>query len=80
MTSPTGPSTIAKKFRIAENSEMPKAVNYMVSDTDLGVIEGATRLYPLRIDQQITRMLSMGLLGAKREKTRVNGMEHNHHG
>jgi hypothetical protein len=69
---PSGPSASIKRAVLAENPSAPKPVDYVVSDTDLKAEQGILRLYSCNIDQrQITRMFSIGLLGAKRQRRLV---------
>jgi len=69
---PSGPSAPIKRAILAENPKVPKVVDYIVSDTDLKAEQGITRLYSSDVSQrQITRMLSIGLLGLKRNRRLV---------
>ncbi|MEM3041216.1 MAG: hypothetical protein QXG97_04230, partial [Nitrososphaerota archaeon] len=69
---PSGPSALIKRAVLAENPKVPRIVDYVVSDGDLGAEEGIMRLYDFSISQrQITRMLSIGLLGLKRRRRLV---------
>jgi hypothetical protein len=69
---PSGPSASITRAVLAENPSVPKPVDKVVSDTDLKAVEGITTLYNSEISQrQITRMLSIGLLGTKRLKRLV---------
>ena len=69
---PSGPSASIKRAVLAENPRVPKAVDYVVSDTDLKAEKGILRLYGSTVSQrQITRMFSIGLLGAKRQRRLV---------
>jgi len=69
---PTGPSAFIKRAVLAENPQVPKPVDYVVADTDLKAEKGILRLYGSKINQrQITRMFSIGLLGAKRQRRLV---------
>jgi hypothetical protein len=57
---------------LAENPKVPKPIDYVVSDTDLKAGLGIVRLYDSNINQrQITRMLSIGLLGVKKQRRLV---------
>jgi Uncharacterized conserved protein len=57
---------------LAENPRVPKPVDYVVSDTDLKAEQGIVKLYGSRVNQrQITRMFSIGLLGAKKQRRLV---------
>jgi len=69
---PSGPSASIKRAVLAENPNVPKSVDYVVSDTDLKAEKGILRLYGSKVNQrQITRMFSIGLLGAKRQRRLV---------
>jgi hypothetical protein len=69
---PSGPSASIKRAVLAENPNVPKSVDYVVSDTDLKAEKGILRLYGSEVNQrQITRMFSIGLLGAKRQRRLV---------
>ncbi len=69
---PSGPSASIIRAVLAENPNVPRPVDKVVSDTDLKAVEGITTLYKSEISQrQITRMLSIGLLGTKRLKRLV---------
>ncbi len=69
---PSGPSASIKRAVLAENPNVPKSVDYVVSDTDLKAEKGILRLYGSTVSQrQITRMFSIGLLGAKRQRRLV---------
>jgi len=69
---PSGPSASIKRAVLTENPNVPKSVDYVVSDTDLKAEKGILRLYGSTVSQrQITRMFSIGLLGAKRQRRLV---------
>ena len=69
---PSGPSAHIKRAVLTENPTVPKPVDYVVSDTDLRAQEGILKLYSSKINQrQITRMLSIGLLGVKKQRRLV---------
>ena len=69
---PSGPSASIKRAVLAENPNVPKSVDYVVSDTDLKAGKGILKLYGSKVNQrQITRMFSIGLLGAKRQRRLV---------
>jgi hypothetical protein len=69
---PSGPSASITRAALAENPSVPRPVERVVSDTDLKAVEGIMTLYNSEISQrQITRMLSIGLLGTKRLKRLV---------
>lgn len=69
---PSGPSASIKRAVLAENPRVPKPVDHVVSDTDLKAERGILRLYGSMVNQrQITRLFSIGLLGAKRQRRLV---------
>jgi hypothetical protein len=69
---PTGPSGIIKKARITENPKVPQVVDKVVSDVDLKAIGGITKLHDDKINQRhITRLLSAGLFGLKKNRRLV---------
>ena len=69
---PSGPSASIRRAVLAENPKVPRAIDYVVSDTDLKAVQGVLRLYDSDVNQrQITRMLSIGLLGSKRKRRLV---------
>ena len=69
---PSGPSASINRAIIAENPQVPKPIDYVVSDTDLKAQQGIMKLYSSNINQrQITRMFSIGLLGAKKQRRLV---------
>ena len=68
----SGPSGSIKRALLAENPKVPKVIDYVVSDTDLKADQGMLRLYDSDVAQrQITRILSIGLLGQKRRRRLV---------
>ena len=63
---PSGPSADLTKVDLTSNPSVPRRVDDLVSDTDLGAGEAVTDLYDHGITQsQITRVFSVGLLGTK---------------
>ena len=69
---PSGPSGFIKRAMLAENPVVPRPIDYVVSDTDLKSTNGILRLYNSNVGQrQITRMLSIGLLGVKKQRRLV---------
>ncbi|MDQ1280524.1 MAG: repair protein NreA [Thermoproteota archaeon] len=69
---PSGPSASIKQAVLTENPHVPRPVDRVVSDKDLKAGEGILWLYDSEIpQQQITRMLSIGLLGVKKERRLV---------
>lgn len=66
---PIGPSAPLLKLRLAENPSVPRVVEKTVSDADLRAADAIIRMYRSGIRQEhITRLLSIGLLGAKDER------------
>ena len=64
---PIGPSGSLKKLDVVDNPAVPRKVDKVVSDYDLGAESAIMELYKHRIDKEyITRLLSAGLLGIKR--------------
>lgn len=69
---PAGPSGELKKTRITENPKIPKPVDKVVGDIDLKALGGITSLYDNNIPQrQITKLLSAGLFGLKKQRKLV---------
>jgi hypothetical protein len=69
---PSGPSAFIRDAVLTENPKIPKMVDYVVSDIDLRATEGILKLYYSDISQrQITRILSVGLLGLKKKRRLV---------
>ncbi|WXG43461.1 MAG: Nre family DNA repair protein [Promethearchaeati archaeon SRVP18_Atabeyarchaeia-1] len=69
---PIGPSAMMDKLKLAENPAVPNRVDAIVSDTDLKATSGMVELYNALIPQrQITRLLSIGLLGTKKRRRLV---------
>ncbi len=69
---PSGPSASITRAVLAKNPKVPRPVEKVVSDRDLKAIDGIVTLYDSEISQrQITRMLSIGLLGTRRLKRLV---------
>jgi len=69
---PSGPSASVIRAFLAENPKVLKPVEKVASDTDLKAVDGIITLYESKISQrQITRMLSIGLLGTIRYKRLV---------
>jgi hypothetical protein len=69
---PMGPKVEMKHIRLAENPAVPRKVDYLVSDTDLTASRAVLYLYDSEITfSQIQRILSVGLLGRKKERKMV---------
>lgn len=68
----SGPSAMIKHAFLTENPRIPRVVDKVVSDVDLRAEQGIFKLYDSNINQrQIIRMLSIGLLGLKRNRRLV---------
>ncbi|MEM1666239.1 MAG: hypothetical protein QXW12_02695 [Nitrososphaerota archaeon] len=66
---PIGPSAPLLKVRLVENPSVPRTVEKVVADTDLRAADAIITMYRSGIRQEhITRLLSIGLLGAKNER------------
>jgi len=69
---PIGAHGDLKKFRLTENPSVPKKVDYLVSDTDAKSVTSIEELYNSGITTtHIHRLLSIGLLGKKSQRTMV---------
>ncbi|MFH0748430.1 MAG: hypothetical protein V1915_00695 [Candidatus Bathyarchaeota archaeon] len=69
---PSGPSASISRAVLTENPRIPRFVDEVVADTDLNANQGIWRLYDSQINpRQITRMLSIGLLGVERQRRLV---------
>lgn len=65
---PMGPAGLVKNFELAENPSVPRKVDYLVYDTDALAKDAVLELYKDDISaEQITRLLSIGLLGKERK-------------
>ncbi|OPX75162.1 MAG: hypothetical protein A4E44_01543 [Methanosaeta sp. PtaB.Bin018] len=65
---PSGPSGELKGLQITTNPKIPRKVDRIVDDTDVGAAAAAGELYSSGIGiEHISRMLSLGLLGKKRK-------------
>ncbi len=65
---PSGPSGELKGLQITTNPQIPRKVDRIVEDTDVGAAVAAGELYSSGIGiEHISRMLSLGLLGKKRK-------------
>ncbi|MCQ1534285.1 hypothetical protein FTO70_00940 [Methanosarcina sp. KYL-1] len=66
--SPMGPAGLVKNFELAENPNVPRKVDYLVYDTDALAKDAVLELYKGEVSgEQITRLLSIGLLGKERK-------------
>ncbi|MFW9968362.1 MAG: hypothetical protein ACFFEA_14495 [Candidatus Thorarchaeota archaeon] len=71
-TLPTGPSAPLQLFVLEDNPKVPRAVDKATSDTDLKAVEGIMEMFEGRVhQQQMTRLLSIGLLGERRNRRLV---------
>jgi len=69
---PSGPSGIIKQAKLTENPKIPRVVDKIVSDSDLKAIDGVLKLHDDKINQRhITRLLSAGLFGVKKNRRLV---------
>ena len=69
---PSGPSADIRKVELASNPSVPRRVDDLVSDTDARAGEAVTDLYDHGVSQSaITRIFSVGLLGAKERRRLV---------
>lgn len=70
--SPMGPSGTLKDMSITENPSVPRKVDYLVSDKDVLAANATTELYESDISvYHINRLLSVGLLGRKKDRRLV---------
>lgn len=71
-TLPIGPSAPLQLFKLSDNPAVPKPVDKVTSDTDLKATSGVMDLFEEGINQQhISRLLSIGLLGEKKQRKLV---------
>ncbi|TRZ54383.1 hypothetical protein D4Q76_02455 [archaeon] len=71
ISQPMGPTAILEKFRIAENTKIPQAVDSIVSDR-LKAVESSSLLYQKGFDvYYISKVLSAGILGLEKNKKLV---------
>ncbi|MCK4717276.1 MAG: hypothetical protein KAT70_01295, partial [Thermoplasmata archaeon] len=69
---PMGPRAVALKARVVDNPSVPRRVDAVVGDTDLGATGGVADLYKNRISEDhIQRLFSMGQLGIGRRRRMV---------
>jgi hypothetical protein len=67
-TAPMGPSAPLEKIVYVDNPRVPKPVEKVVGDADLGAAEAMVELWNCGTsDVHINRLLSMGLLGRRRK-------------
>ncbi len=67
ITAPMGPSGIISDIEILDSPKVPKKINSLVYDVDIKASEAAIELYRYGVSPyQISRLLSVGLLGRKR--------------
>ncbi|MDR2943780.1 MAG: hypothetical protein LBU81_01620, partial [Methanosarcinales archaeon] len=68
MMMPMGPSGQVKNFSITENPKVPNAVDRIVYDTDALAKDAIAELYQGSVsNEQMTRLMSIGLLGRDRK-------------
>jgi hypothetical protein len=71
-TLPTGPSAPLHLFVLEDNPKVPRAVDKATSDTDLKAVGGIMEMFEDGVhQQQMTRLLSIGLLGEQRYRRLV---------
>ncbi|MFW9845527.1 MAG: hypothetical protein ACFFD6_02170, partial [Candidatus Thorarchaeota archaeon] len=67
-----GPSAPLQLFVLEDNPKVPKAVDRATSDTDLKAVDGIMEMFGNRVhQQQMTRLLSVGLLGEQKHRRLV---------
>lgn len=68
----SGFSAYIERAAIAENPKIPRAVDRIVSDTDLKAELGVQEMYNLNVPQrQIMRLFSVGLMGVREQRKLV---------
>jgi hypothetical protein len=71
-SAPHGPSGVIENLSLASNPSVPRPIERVVGDSDLGAESGAYVLYKSGVSQQqITRIFSTGLLGVRRNRRLV---------
>jgi hypothetical protein len=71
-TLPIGPSAPLQLFKLSDNPAVPRPVDKVTSDTDLRATSGVRDLFEEGVNQQhITRLLSIGMLGEKKQRKLV---------
>jgi len=72
VTLPQGPRGELEKVRITENPKIPTKIDKVVSDTDLKAKDALEYLYKNDFDDQfLTQLLSIGVLGLKKNRKLV---------
>lgn len=72
ITMPMGPSVDLKGVRVIDNVRVDRPVEKAVSDSDMNAVTAANELYSGGIGlDQLTRLLSVGLLGEKKRRRLV---------
>ncbi len=72
VTLPIGPSAPLELFVLEDNPKVPRTVDRVTSDTDLKAVGGIMEMFNEGIhQQQVTRLLSVGLLGEKKKRRLV---------
>jgi hypothetical protein len=71
-TLPIGPSAPLDAFRLEEQPKVPRVVDKVTSDTDYKAVSGVMDLFHGGVRQeQITRLLSVGILGQQKKRRLV---------
>ncbi len=72
ITLPVGPGARLKKLKVVSNPKIPQKVDKVVSDVDLKAVEGLKYLYKSGFgEQELTQLLSIGVLGLKKNRKLV---------
>ena len=67
-----GPSAKLQKLRSTENTKIPQKIDKVVSDTDLKAVNALHYLYSKNFNEQtLTQLLSIGVLGLKKNRKLV---------
>ena len=70
---PMGPAAQLKDLQITENPKIPFKVDKVVSDTDLKAVDAINYLYNQEFSEQsLTQLLSIGVLGLKKNRKLVS--------
>ncbi|MCX8179003.1 MAG: hypothetical protein N3D75_04215 [Candidatus Aenigmarchaeota archaeon] len=70
-TAPYGPAANFENIKITENPKIDRKVDYVIGDVDLKAEEAVKILYEKYDVYSITKLLSVGLLGAKFQRSLV---------
>ena len=69
---PVGPGARLKKLKVVSNPKIPQKVDKVVSDVDLKAVGGLKYLYNSGFgEQELTQLLSIGVLGLKKNRKLV---------